>query len=171
MAPPDPRFLRALALMRKLQLSGAVALRVQTEPDKSQVTLLTLRTAASSPESQEDSRELRGLLGLDPEATEFQAGVRRDRRERQGSGGADPFDPSPDADDGLAGRSAAAHLAEGRVTPGWESLPTDNGAPRLIRIHSSKTKPDDSFVAVSYRDHWFWIDDRDLKTKAHRSRS
>jgi hypothetical protein len=138
---------------------------VQAEPDKGQVTLLTLRTAASSPESQEDSRELRALLGLDPEATSFKLVF--------GATAAN------DKEVAVLTRSVLhlmqtmasqvevppTHLAEGRVTPGWESLSTDNGAPRLIRIHSSKNKPDDSFVAVSYRDHWFWIDDRDLKTK------
>jgi len=36
---------------------------------------------------------------------------------------------------------------------------------RLIRINSGESKPSDAFVAINYRDHWFWIDDRDLKTK------
>jgi hypothetical protein len=35
----------------------------------------------------------------------------------------------------------------------------------LIRIHSSPTKPHDSFIAVPYRDHWYWIDDHDLRSK------
>jgi hypothetical protein len=35
----------------------------------------------------------------------------------------------------------------------------------LARIHSSKNKPCDAFVAVPYHGHWFWIDDRDLRTK------
>jgi len=41
------------------------------------------------------------------------------------------------------------------------------GAPvkALVRILSSKKKPADAYVAVPYRDYWFWIDDRDLKSK------
>jgi len=39
------------------------------------------------------------------------------------------------------------------------------GAPRLIEIHNSKNKPTDAYAAVNYRNHWFWIDDRDLKSK------
>jgi len=35
----------------------------------------------------------------------------------------------------------------------------------LVRIHSSNSKPSDASVAVPYRGHWFWIDDRDLRSK------
>lgn len=35
----------------------------------------------------------------------------------------------------------------------------------MIRVHSSKAKPDDSFVKVYYRDTWFWIDEGDLPSK------
>jgi hypothetical protein len=35
----------------------------------------------------------------------------------------------------------------------------------MIRILCAKHQPDDSFAAVSYRDHWFWIDDRDYRSK------
>jgi hypothetical protein len=39
--------------------------------------------------------------------------------------------------------------------------------PPLIRIHSSTDKPGgDAFIAVPYRNHWFWIDDRDMRSKA-----
>lgn len=34
-----------------------------------------------------------------------------------------------------------------------------------ITIHSSKSQPEDALVAVSYRNYWFWIDDRDLMSK------
>jgi hypothetical protein len=34
-----------------------------------------------------------------------------------------------------------------------------------MRILSSSEEPKDAFVTVSYRNHWFWIDDKDLKSK------
>ena len=35
----------------------------------------------------------------------------------------------------------------------------------MRRIHSSADKPGNAFIAVPYRNHWFWIDDRDLRSK------
>ena len=164
-AAPDPRFLRVLALMRKLQLSGSVGMRVQAEKDKQQTTLLTFRTPQGSEETLADSRELRGLLGLDPEAGSFQLVF----------GGT----ASNDKEVAVLTRSILhlmqtmasqvrvppADVSEGRVTPGWEDAPGDAESPRLVRVYSSKGRPRNAFVAVRYRDHWFWIDDRDLKTK------
>jgi hypothetical protein len=37
--------------------------------------------------------------------------------------------------------------------------------PPLIRIQSDSDEPADAFVVVKYRDHSFWIDDRDFKSK------
>jgi hypothetical protein len=35
-----------------------------------------------------------------------------------------------------------------------------------VRIHSSRERPIDAYAAVRYRDYWFWIDDRDMKSKS-----
>jgi hypothetical protein len=35
----------------------------------------------------------------------------------------------------------------------------------LIRIASAAERPADAFVATPYRDHWCWIDDRDIPSK------
>jgi hypothetical protein len=34
-----------------------------------------------------------------------------------------------------------------------------------VQIHSSTQKPHDAFVAVPYQDYWFWIDDKDVRSK------
>jgi len=34
-----------------------------------------------------------------------------------------------------------------------------------LRIYSRKDRPDDPYVAVRYRDHWFYIDHTDIKSK------
>ena len=163
-SPPDPRFLQALALIRKLQLSGTVGLRVQSGKNQQQA-LLTFRTKQTSPETLEDSLELRRLLGLDPDAESFNLVF----------GGT----ASNDKEVALLTRSILhlmqtmasqvdvppSDVAEGRVTPRWEGGSGDATSPRLVRVHSSKDRPKDAFVTVRYRDLWFWIDDRDLKTK------
>jgi hypothetical protein len=35
----------------------------------------------------------------------------------------------------------------------------------LLQVHSGKARPPDAHVAVRYRDHWFWIDGRDVTSK------
>jgi len=51
----------------------------------------------------------------------------------------------------------------------FPSLPPElvNGAPvpPLMRIFSSPQEPDDAFAAVSYRQTWYWIDDKDFPSK------
>jgi hypothetical protein len=38
--------------------------------------------------------------------------------------------------------------------------------PALLHVRSAGHAPDDAFVAVKYREGWFWIDDRDHESKA-----
>ena len=35
-----------------------------------------------------------------------------------------------------------------------------------VKIKCSKDKPADAFAAVHYRNHWFWVDDRDWRYEA-----
>ncbi len=164
-APPDPEFLRALALMRKIQLSDGVAVRIQQDAQKQQATILALRRPDISKETKEDSLELRRLLRLDPDASEFKlvfgataasdkevAVVTRSIIQLMSTMAAQVEVPAKD-------------LAEHRAAPGWESFPPGQEALRLIEIHSSNSAPPNAFVAVAYRGYWFWVDDRDLRSK------
>jgi len=54
------------------------------------------------------------------------------------------------------------HITEGRTIPSKSWGDEDN---YLIRINSSREKPENGFVTVRYRDYWFSIDDRDIKSK------
>jgi hypothetical protein len=163
--PPDADFLRVLALLRNIQLSGAVGMRIEQDAAKKQTTLLTFRSDDISPETVEESRELRRLLKLDPNAEEFElvfgATPRNDKEvavltrsilQQMGTMASQADVPAED-------------VSRGRAVPGWESITNAPNAIRLIQIHSSRTKPADAFVAVNYREHWFWIDDCDLKSK------
>ena len=155
--PPDADFLRVLELLRRIQLSGAVAFRVQEGAQKQQATMLAFRADGISQETLDQIGEVRRLLRLNPEATEFKL----------------VFGAAPVSDRELAvvTRSLthimaffssqvevpAEHIAQGRAAPG-----ATDGA---LRIACSKNRPTDAFVVVPYRGRWFWIDDCDLKTK------
>jgi hypothetical protein len=45
-----------------------------------------------------------------------------------------------------------------------ESAAADDGR-ESVHIYSGKEAPANAFVAVHYRQHWFWIDDGDWRTK------
>ncbi len=163
--PPDQDFMRALALMRKIQLAGGVSLRVQEDPQKQQSAILAIRGPDVSEETKADSAELRRLLKLDPNATEFKlvfAGTAANDKEVAvltrsilhllSTLAAQVEVPKKDLD-------------EHRAAPGLESVTGETAVVRMIEIHSGKSKPGDAYVAVAYRDRWFWVDDRDLKSK------
>jgi len=163
--PPDPDFLRVLALLRNIQRSGGVSMRVQQDPQKKQTSILTFRSQELSEATLADIRELRRLLRLDPDANEFTlvfGGTATTNRELAVvtrsllhimSAMAAQVEVPPE------------HVTQGRAAPGLQRGADPANSERLMRIQSSSNKPADAAVAVSYRDVWFWVDDRDLKSK------
>jgi hypothetical protein len=162
--PADPDFYPVLARMRKIQDSGALGLRIR-KTNETEATLLTFR-AKGDPTSDPDVLFVRTALGLDPAAEAFTVvygSIAKDDKEIA-----------------ILTRSMleiiidlasyidvpAEHVRETRVGP---SMPPEiiAGAdvPPLIRIYSSARKPQDNFITIPYRDHWYWIDDHDLRSK------
>jgi hypothetical protein len=118
------------------------------------------------PSIEADILMVRQLLGLDPQASEF--------RVAYGAVAAN------DTELAMLTRSILdilidmssfitvpeAHVQEKRVLPTADPEVGPGGPiPPLVRIVSRAEKPDDAFVAVPYRGHWYWIDDRDLPSK------
>jgi hypothetical protein len=160
---PDPRFVQAAALLRKIQVSGSVGLQLRRGPGERTSTIIVFRAPDTAPETVADVRELRTLLGLSQEASEFTL----------------MFGDLASSDREIAVRTRALmhvmstmaqqvevptrDIAEGRAIPG-ASL--DEPAPEgSFRIHSAVDEPADSYIAVRYRNRWFWVDDRDLRSK------
>lgn len=162
---PDADFLRVLRLMRQIQLSGAVGMRVQDNAKKEQATILTFSSTNMPAATQKDIRELRHLLKLDPHASEFKLAF--GATAQNGREVAVTTRSILQIMSTMASQVdvPAEDVKEGRVPEGWESITNNPNAIRLIHIHCSNSKPQDAFVTIEYRDHWFWIDDRDLKSK------
>ena len=162
--PADPEFYVLLERLRRIQLSGAIGLRVR-RVDREEAVLMTFRGKVD-PSLEAEMLATRELLGLDPAAREFQVVY--------GSV------PANDMQIAILSRSILeilvdlssfigvpeAHVTDRRVTPTAEPEVGPSGTIRpLIRIGSSPDRPADAFLAVPYRGHWFWIDDRDMGSK------
>jgi hypothetical protein len=162
----DDGFLRVVELFGKLQRSGSVALRVKDDGSGGGA-MFTFRTEDVPPETAAEAAELRRLLRLDAEAREIRL-----------SYGALPADdhelavltrPVLQMMNVLSSHAEIPEedLTAGRATPAWESAAAGVERRSKFRVRCSKGKPRDAFVAVPYRDHWFWVDDRDLASKRH----
>jgi len=164
--PADPDFYRLINLLVKIQESSDVGVRIATTPDKKQAAVMFFRTKGVDSETADRIKQVRKLLGLNPEQQEFPVVY-----------GALAKD---DMEIAILSRSMmdilfelasyievpAAHLAENRT---FATITEDTVAgieiTPLIRIQSGTEVPSYAFVAVRYRDHWYWIDDRELSSK------
>jgi len=160
----DPDFNRALELLRDIQSAGAVGLRVEEDKSKGSTGVMFFRRDDVPAEIIEKANEVRRLLKMPADQQKFVL----------------TFSPVRGADSELAVNSRSMlqimqafssyldvpeeDLKANRATPSFENAA--QGSQRdMVRIHSGQDKPDNAFVSVFYRGHWFWIDDGDLKTK------
>jgi hypothetical protein len=162
MRKADPEFYTLIEKLRHNQASGTVSLRVK-KTEGQNVLIMVFRKRADE-DVLNTGREIRRLLGLREDATDF--------RVVYGSA------PTDDEEIALLTRSLievltdisatvevpAEHVAEQRVTPTIEPEGEGIKGP-LIRIFCAAERPADDFVAVPYRGRWFWIDDRDYRSK------
>jgi len=161
----DPEFYRLIAAFRRIQSSGAVGMRVERTKEQ-ESTVMSMATKKLSKEIEEDIRSVREILGLRQDLPEFRV----------------VFGSAPRGDDEVAMVTRSLleilidfassidvpplHVEEGRV-PKTAVFDTDKegGFRPMVRIHSGLERPADAFVAVRYRDHWFWVEDRDYPSK------
>ena len=163
---PDPEFLEVMTLLRRIQQAEALSIVVQREKEAEQAMILLFRTRRLTPELAKDIAVIKQLLRIKPEVNEL--------RIIYGA------DAQGDAELALHTRSGyqvmielamlasvpPEHVADHR-TFGTQVAPADGrpALPTLVSIHSRPEEPTDAFVRVRYRDHWFWIDDRDFQSK------
>ncbi len=158
----DPTFRFVINAFRRIQQAGALGVRIEKRGG-AEVTLIFFRENASE-EVAKDIRLLKEALGLGSDRKE----IRLD------------FGALRHSDDQIALLTRSMmemlvefsagidvprqHLAEGRAKAVPRPVALAGEGP-LVHIHSNSEAPPDAYVAVRYRNYWFWIDDRDLDSK------
>ncbi|MBC2716602.1 MAG: hypothetical protein HF978_14960 [Desulfobacteraceae bacterium] len=155
----DPDFFRVLELIRDIQASGAVGVRVEHEKDEPETTVLFFRRENIPVEVQRKIAEAKQLLGLSPGQQRYKL-VSSPIRGSEGELSVN----SRSIIQILAAFASYVdvpeeHVQEGRAVP---SLETGDSP---VKVYSGKNKPVDAFGAVQYRGYWFWIDDCDWRSK------
>ena len=160
----DADFYRLLNRLKHIQKSGGVGIRLEKK-DTNVDTIMFFEPDSEG--VQGDLAALKQLLNLQSGSEDFKLVYGR-------------LPKSPD-ELAILSRSLMEILLElgsyievppkdldaGCVLPAlpW-TIENELGVLPLIQIHSSEEKPKGAYLAVSYRDSWFWIDDHDPRSKA-----
>lgn len=163
--PAEPKFLRVVELVRSLQISGAIRVKTTRSKDNQESTTLSFWSKGAPPEISLQVRELCDMLGLDPAADQYRL----------------IYGTSAETNREIAMQSVplmnllsllAAQveipekdIREGRASPGVGEVAGNTDSKDRFVVKCSDSKPLDAFVFVEYRNHWFWIDDRDIESK------
>jgi hypothetical protein len=161
----DPDYYRVIELIRQIQVSGAIGMRIKKAKDLEDTTVLFFQKEGLQPETLVARQELSELLGLNPEAREARVN----------------YGLIPGGDDEIAMQTRSMlqimillatkidvppeHITEGRTIPSMSAGDQAPGYSKLMNVHYSKERPADAFTSVKYRDYWYWVDDRDFRTK------
>ena len=159
--PANPEFYALLQDLRRMQASGDIGVRIDKDgalnlvfrPNLAAAITNTLVDVARILGLNSDAREIRVVYGTVPTNDKEIALLTRSM-----------FEVLMDLASAIA--VPESHVTERRVAPTPEpDLGPEGPIPPLVRITSSPSRPDDTFVAVPYRGYWFSIDDRDMTSK------
>lgn len=162
----DKRFAEVVRLIRLLQKSGKVGMQIKSAPDKKDKTVIFFYRDDSPPEVQSALAQFFKLLNLDPTAQEFKISY------GMLSKNTDEISMLTRSMLQIMVELASQidvpmeHIKDGITIPSLINASNNESAiSRLINVHYSSEKPDNAFVSVKYHDYWFYIDDRDFKSK------
>jgi hypothetical protein len=160
----DPKFLQLVDVLDRIQDAGGMGMRFIKRDGEKKAVAFFRRDYNEILEK--DVLLALKLLGLDPEAKEYNlvyGSFQQNDKE------------IAVLTRSMLGISAelAAHvdvptndIIENRASSGaFDATDTISEKRSRVIIKSSVDEPDDAFVSIHYRDHWFYIDDTDFRSK------
>jgi hypothetical protein len=160
----SPQFRQLVDAMTRIQEAGGLGMRM-VKQDENEFTAIFFRKDLPE-EFAEDAALVKKLLKLDPAAHEY--------RMVYGSiaGSDQEIAILTRSMLQITGEMAARvdvpeiHIQENRASPGvFDRIDAGEKERTLVKVRSSVEPPEDAFVSVQYRDHWFYVDDRDFLSK------
>ncbi len=160
----DPKFYQLTSELRAIQKQGGVGVRI--EQKEGNVQSIILFEHGDDEKMKQRLSRLKELLSLSPDINEYVLVSGRT--------------PRSQTELAIQSRSLMEimlelstyidvpqkDLDEGRILPTLNlSVEEAAGVLPLIRIHSSIHEPADAYLSVRYRDHWFYIDDKQPRSK------
>jgi hypothetical protein len=160
----DPRFAELLSLMREEQAAGGNDLQLRQVEERYEI-VVAMRPAVNEAMAARQ-RRMAELIGLDPAAREFRVVPGIAARGK----GEIPVQTRSMLqvliDLGSYVEVPPKDVAEGRVFEPPRNAEQVKLFPAPLRVHHAVAQPPDAYVAIPYRDGWFYIEDRDHVSKA-----
>ena len=162
----DPKFHELLNLLREQQAAGGAEFQLRGEGEEKQDIVLSVRPPSDDAMAARRAR-IAALLGVSTETSEYRVVF-------------GTF-PANDKEVAIQTRSMLqvladlasyvdvppGDIAEERVHVPPRTAEQERLFPALLRVRYAEAPPPrDAYVAVRYRERWFWIDDRDRGSKA-----
>lgn len=162
--PGDPRFAELIGLLHQHNVAGGIDFQVRAAGEEKNDFVLSVKAPAGEASAARRAR-IGELLGLKA-AQEYRI----------------TFGPIAAGENEIAIQTRSmlqilvdlasyaevppGDVAEERVHMPERSADQTRMFPPMMRVRHSEAPPGDAYVAVRYRERWFWIDDRDRNSKA-----
>lgn len=160
----DPEYIQVIDVLHRIQQAGGLGMRViKKEGEKRSVAFFRRHLDENM---ERDVLLVLDLLDLDTKADEFNlvyGSIQKDDKEI-----AILTRSMLDIMAELAAHVDIPnhHIVENRASRGaFDVTDTIEEKRSRVKINSSEDEPEDAFVAVKYRDYWFYIDDTDFRSK------
>ncbi len=161
----DPKFYQITSELRAIQKQGGVGVRI--EQKEGNVRSIILFEHGDDDQMKQRLSRVKELLKLSPDTNEYVLVYGRTPRS-----GTDLAIQSRSLMEIMLELSTYTDvpqkdLDEGRILPTLHlSVEENAGVLTPFRIHSSIHEPADAYLSVRYRDYWFYIDDRNPRSKS-----